>query len=83
MTEREKMLRNLSSYDFAAYDLHIYLDTHPDDIAAAKALKKYEEMSDQLRKKYEEKFGPLSTNDDGGNRYAWISDPWPWDTMEG
>ena len=31
---------------------------------------------------YEKKFGPLMTCDEGGNRYAWISDPWPWNVME-
>lgn len=82
MTERERMLRHLSSYDFAVTELHIYLDTHPDDVSAAKALNTYEEKSDKLRKEYETKFGPLTSMNETGNRWAWISDPWPWDRQE-
>lgn len=82
MTEREKMLCRLSSAEFAAHELHIYLDTHPDDAAAGDALNKYEEQAAQLRSDYESRFGPLSAGQDG-NRWAWIADPWPWDIQEG
>ncbi len=83
MTERERMLRRLSSYDFAVTELHIYLDTHPDDAAAAKTLADYEQKSDSLARDFQEKFGPLTPMNETGNRWAWISDPWPWDTQEG
>ena len=83
MSERERLLKRLSSYDFAAAELHIYLDTHPDDIAAADALSSYESKGELLRREYEEKFGPLTGMNENGNRWAWISDPWPWDNMEG
>ncbi len=83
MTERERLLRNLASYDFAVYDLHIYLDTHPNDTSASKALNEYMNKSDKLRAQFEEKFGPLTTSDKDGNRWSWIADPWPWDTQEG
>ncbi len=82
MTEREKMLCRLSSAEFAAHELHIYLDTHPDDAAAGEALNKYEQQSAALRKDFESRFGPLTAGDDG-NRWAWIADPWPWDIQEG
>lgn len=82
MNERERMLRKLSSYDFAIIELHIYLDTHPNDTSAAQAMKEYEAKSSALRAEYEEKFGPLSTNTVSGNRWAWISNPWPWNRQE-
>lgn len=77
MTEREKMLKKLSAVEFAAHELHIYLDTHPDDAAAGKALNEYESQCSEMRKDYEERFGPLTAGTDG-NRWAWIADPWPW-----
>lgn len=83
MTERERTLRRLSSYDFAVNELHIYLDTHPDDRSAAEALAFYERKSDEWRKVYENKFGPLTSMNEQGNRWAWIADPWPWDKQEG
>ena len=73
MNERERLLKRLSSYDFAVTELHIYLDTHPDDKSAAKALADYEDKSRTLRREFEEKFGSL-TPDDTGNRWAWIAD---------
>lgn len=77
MTDRERMLRRLSAVEFAAHELHIYLDTHPDDTSAGAALNEYEKQAAVLRKEFEEKFGPLTPGDDG-NRWAWIADPWPW-----
>ena len=35
MTERERLMKRISSYDFAVIELHIYLDTHPNDKAVA------------------------------------------------
>lgn len=82
MSERERLLRRLSSFDFAVTELHIYLDTHPDDASAAKALSGYEEKASKLRNEYENKFGPISSLNEDANRWAWISDPWPWDNKE-
>ena len=83
MNERSRWLNRLASYDFAAAELHIYLETHPDDVNAADALRYYETEGAKLRRAYEEKFGPLSPTNINGNRWAWIADPWPWDTQEG
>ena len=83
MNERERLLKRLSSYDFAIAEMHIYLDTHPDDRSAADALRVYEEKGGALRSEFEAKFGPLSPADENGNRWAWIADPWPWDIQEG
>ncbi len=82
MTEREKLLKKLSAVEFAAHELHIYLDTHPDDREAGKALDSYEKQSAGLRNEFESRFGPLTAGSDG-NRWAWIADPWPWNTEEG
>lgn len=82
MSERERLMRRLSSYDFAVTELHIYLDTHPDDESAAAALRDYESKSSALRSEYEEKFGPLTPMNENGNQWAWISDPWPWNNEE-
>ncbi len=82
MTERERMLSRLTSIEFASHELHIYLDTHPDDKSAGDAVQKYDRQAALLREEFENKFGPLTAGDDG-NRWAWIADPWPWDNQEG
>lgn len=80
MSERERLMKHLSSYDFAVIELHIYLDTHPHDKAAAAKLAEYEKKAAELRSEYEKKFGPITSTDITANRWAWISDPWPWNT---
>ncbi len=82
MNERQKMLRSLSAVEFAAHELHVYLDTHPNDRSAAAALGQYRERSARMRAEFESKFGPLTASEDG-NRWAWIADPWPWNNEEG
>ncbi len=77
MNEREKMLRQLSAVGFSAHDLQMYLDTHPNDTSAAKALEEYEREEGRLREEYEQRFGPLTAGCEG-SRWAWIADPWPW-----
>ena len=81
MTEREKLMRKLSAVDFAAHELQIYLDTHPDDSSAAQALSQYDSQALLFRQDYENRFGPL-TPGSNGSRWAWIADPWPWNNEE-
>ncbi len=82
MSEREKLLKKLTAAEFAAHELHIYLDTHPNDAKAGEILNKYEAESRRLSEEFERKYGPLIAGKDG-NRWAWISDPWPWNDQEG
>ena len=63
MTERERLMKRISSYDFAVIELHIYLDTHPNDKAVADKLADYNAKSNALRKEYEEKFGPIQAKE--------------------
>ena len=82
MTEREILLKKLATYSFAATDLHLYLDTHPNDAATAKKLQEYRMLADEIRNQFEEHFGPLTVSEENGNRWAWIQGPWPWDVKE-
>ena len=81
MNEREMLMRRLSSAQFAAWELHIYLDTHPDDSDALAAMKKYDDRTAQLIREYETKFGPIRAAASlGEHRFAWVNNPWPWET---
>ncbi len=82
MSEREKLLRKIAANDFATTELHLFLDTHPNDNAAAAKLDQYRSKANELRREYEGKFGPIVATDRDANRWAWISNPWPWDTLE-
>lgn len=82
MTQREKLLLRLSSAQFARWELHMYLDTHPNDMQAIAMEKKYADMASALVEEYESKYGPLSPR--SGVAAEWLQNPWPWDyTREG
>ena len=59
LTEREILLKKISTYEFAALDLQIYLDTHPHDTAMIQKMNGFKEKLKPLVEEYEEKFGPL------------------------
>lgn len=80
MTEREKCLKSLSATQFMVWELHLYLDTHPNDTNAMRRHQKYAaEYRTQLAD-FEAKFGPLSPRTGAGA--AWLKNPWPWDLEE-
>lgn len=77
---RCKLLRELSAVEFAAWELHLYLDTHKCDEQALKLHKKYTDRAMELKAEFEECFGPLTHKSGSGEE--WIKDPWPWDYKE-
>lgn len=79
MNERERLLKRIAAVDFAIIELHLYMDSHPNDRDAAAKTDEYAVKSKALRKEFEDKYGPLTSLQMDSNRWAWISDPWPWD----
>ena len=77
MSNREKLLRTLSSVQFALWELHLYLNTHPEDMTALGMHEKYAKKLQELTAEYEESFGPLSPRT--GEGIEWLKNPWPWD----
>ncbi len=80
MDERKKLLNKLSSVQFAAWELHMYLDTHPCDRTANEMFRKYTSETKMLKTEYEKKYGPLSVSK--STEADWLNDPWPWE-LEG
>ena len=79
---REELLQKLTALDFAAVDLHLYLNTHPCD---SKAIENYNCIiaeANAVRAHYEEAFGPLCgfrSESRDQNDWQWINEPWPWE----
>lgn len=82
MTKREAMLKQLSTYQFAALDLQLFLDTHPNDSYTIEKMNMYKEKALKLQKEYEAQFGPLYKSETDGNFWNWVNGPWPWETEE-
>ena len=79
---REILLKKISTYEFAALDLQIYLDTHPHDTAMIQKMNGFKEKLKPLVEEYEEKFGPLKKSMTSTNMWSWIKGPWPWENEE-
>ncbi len=77
MNERQKLLQRISTSQFAAWELHLYLDTHPCDSSANEMFRRYTEEAAMLKKEYERKYGPLNVS--ASNEADWLKDPWPWE----
>ena len=77
MNERMKLLHNYSAEQFAAWELHLYLDTHPADKNALRMHSKHSARAAELKEEYERKFGPLTPAT--GEGCDWLNDPWPWE----
>jgi spore coat protein JB len=77
-TRRDELLLQLTALDFMAVDLHLYLDTHPND---KEALTKYNAIiakADTLRNTYQQKYGPLySFRSPSRYPWEWTDGSWP------
>ena len=83
MNEKEMRQRKISAESFAAWELPLYLDTHPGDVTAHEAWKKHMAKRDELVKAFEEKYGPFTGSSDfSAPTGMWLRDPWPWEFKE-
>lgn len=82
MNEQERLMRRINAYQFALWELHIFLDTHPNDCKAGEKHEEYSKELAELTAQYEAKFGPIHENPHTANRWAWIASPWPWENNE-
>jgi spore coat protein JB len=77
---REALLLRLSAAQFAAWEMHVFLDTHPSNKEALALRDKYVRECAQLKREYEEKYGLLTFQ--SGSPNQWLANPWPWDYEE-
>lgn len=80
LTKREILLKKISTYQFAALDLQLYLDTHPNDADTIAAMNQYKMKLQPLLAEYEEAYGPLTKGITETNNWKWIKGPWPWES---
>lgn len=84
MTEKEKLMRQLSAAQFAVWELHLFLDTHPEDRMAIESYNKYKKRCDELTKEYKDKYGAFSPSELRDiKKWYWTDEPWPWEVKGG
>lgn len=83
MTEREILLKKISTYQFAILDLQMFLNTHPNDKKTLEIVSEYKKALAPLVEDYEKKYGMLTKRQSAeGNWHRWIKNPWPWENEE-
>ena len=80
MNEQEMLMRKISSLRFSTWELHLFLDSHPNNCDAARKLEEARKKADELTKQYEATYGPLHETSSNTSRWAWITGSWPWET---
>ncbi|MBR3210307.1 MAG: spore coat protein CotJB [Bacilli bacterium] len=79
-TEQEKCLYELSAVTFAAHELNLYLDLHPEDQSMFMLFTDYQKKAHRLMEEYEDKYGPIMVNSkEMNNSFSWAQTNWPWE----
>lgn len=81
---REELMHSIHELRFAAIDLNLFLDTHPE---CKSAVIDYNNITKDLKavvSMYEKKYGPLTNFGGSESKYpwAWTEEPWPWESGE-
>jgi len=79
-SERTALLNKIKTEDFALYETVLYLNGNPTCKEALAYYCKRRDTVMELRRKYEEKYGPLTIYGNNDlNCWHWIDSPWPWE----
>ncbi len=79
--EQEALFLKLSEMAFAAHELNLYLDLHPQDARALQVFNQYRMQTNELKTQYENQYGPLliSANVLENSPFLWEQLPFPWE----
>lgn len=79
--KRKEMLVEIMALQFTAIEFNLYLDTHPNDKGALRVYNQTVNELNQLKKTYQERYGPLTNFGTVTSEYPWhwVEEPWPWE----
>ena len=73
-------MAELMAIDFAAHDLSLYLDTHPQDMEAFAVYQDLLRLAEEGMKRYAALYGPICKSDLlEAESFTWLNSPWPWE----
>jgi spore coat protein JB len=76
--DKDALLKQVTILGFMALDLHLFLNTNPNDKEALAMYNEIVEKAATARSQYEEAFGPLTYGKKAENGWTWMDCPWPW-----
>ena len=80
MSDRQQLLLRIQELSFTLDDLHLYLNTHPEDQNALSYYLQVQAQEQQAMQEYEYYFGPLTAQSAAAQgAWTWGQDAWPWE----
>lgn len=77
---QNQLLEWIQMLTLCAYDMQLYLDTHPHDSDALDYFNQCNELLTSATRTYEAKYGPMSVNRAAPfDRWSWVETPMPWE----
>ncbi|ATW23413.1 spore coat protein CotJB [Candidatus Formimonas warabiya] len=80
-SNRRSLLRKIQELEFAAVELNLFLDTHPENEQALCDYNRFTEELMNVKNMYEIRYGPLANFGSSPSQFPWqwIQSPWPWE----
>lgn len=80
-TCRYDLIKAVMEFGFAAVDMNLYLDSHPEDKTAVSTYNSFVSQYVKARCAYEKQYGPLTNFGYSPSNcpWQWIESPWPWE----
>lgn len=77
---KKELFNWINKVSFMAYEMVLYLDTHPDDQQALSFFQKYEQLRRQALATYAAQYGPLNLDSiNSDDHWHWATQAWPWE----
>ena len=73
------LLKDVQIAQFALIETNLYLDTHPEDTEALKALEYYAEKLARAIERYEDECTSLTAEARTNLPFEWVKAPFPWE----
>ena len=82
--DKATLRRRIAAVEFSMWELHLFLDTHPDCEEAVEHRLRLMAERKELLTMYESRFGDYygTSMHADSDVWSWVDDPWPWD-LEG
>ena len=79
--EKSALMKELMELEFAIVEFTMYLDNHPQDMAALATFRDISKQKEEVYKLYVENYGPLRADDViESDKWLWGEQDFPWDT---
>ncbi len=72
------LLKRIQELSFAKTETELYLDGHPDCVAALEYYKDVVKKLRALMDEYESTVGTLRAENEMSDGWSWVDKPWPW-----